>query len=210
MRIHDISQPVGRGVAVWPGDQELALAWTLSRAAGDSVNVAALTLSVHTGTHADGFRHVSEDGARAAEMPLAAYLGPCTVVDARGARELGTELVDPLPANAERILFRTRERIDETRFPEDVAAITPALAQLLVARGVRLVGTDAPSIDPLESKSLDAHRILAAGGVANLENVVLTQVPPGDYILVALPLRLVEADSSPVRAVLLEPGGGWA
>jgi arylformamidase len=211
MRILDISQPVGTATAVWPGDLAPTLAWTLRRAAGDSVNVAALTLSVHTGTHIDGFHHVSDEGARAAAMPLDAYIGRCTVVDARGARALEPGHVAHLdPGGAERILFRTREQVDETRFPDDVAHLTPELATLLVERGVRLVGTDAPSIDPIASKTLDAHRILAAGGVANLENAVLTEVPPGDYILVALPLRLVDADSSPVRAVLLEGALGEA
>lgn len=208
MRIIDISQPLAAGIAVWPGDHPFEPSWTLTRAAGDSVNVAALALSVHTGTHIDGFRHVTDDGATAAGMPLAAYLGPAVVVDARGRGPLGPELLDGIDAvRTPRVLFRTRNEVDTTEFPDDVAHLTPALAQALVERGFRLVGTDAPSIDPIESKTLDAHRILAAGGVANLENAVLTDVAPGRYILVALPLRLVEADSSPVRAVLVED---WA
>lgn len=212
MRIYDISQPVRDGIAVWPGDRPFELAWSMSRAAGASVNVAAASLSMHTGTHVDGFRHVTDDGATAAAMPLAPYLGPAVVVDARGRDRLTAELLDGVdPDVTPRVLFRTREVVDPTRFPEDVAWITPELAHALVASGFRLVGTDAPSIDPIDSATLDAHRILAAGGVANLENAVLTQVPPGRYILVALPLPLVDADSSPVRAVLLEGGAleGW-
>lgn len=207
MRIIDISQPLAAGIAVWPGDHPFAPSWTMTRAAGDSVNVAALALSVHTGTHIDGFRHVTDDGASAADMPLAAYLGPALVIDARGHAALGPALLDGVDAAATpRVLFRTREHIDPAQFPPEVAHLTPELARALVERGFRLVGTDAPSIDPIESKTLDAHRILAAGGVANLENAVLTDVPPGRYILVALPLRLADADSSPVRAVLVE---GW-
>ncbi|HSJ15653.1 MAG TPA: cyclase family protein [Longimicrobiales bacterium] len=207
MRIIDISQPVGTGIAVWPGDRELTLEWTLRRDAGDSVNVAGLGLSVHTGTHADGFHHVSDAGARIGDMALAAYLGRCTVVDARGAEVLEPRHVAHLDlARTERILFRTRETVNEREFPGDVAFLSPVLAAQLAGARLRLVGTDAPSIDPLDSKALEAHHILAEAGVANLESLVLTDVPPGDYILVALPLRLVEADSSPVRAVLLD---GW-
>lgn len=207
MRIFDISQPVRPGIAVWPGDQEFQQHWSMHLERGDSVNVAALTLSVHTGTHADGFHHVRADGARIADMPLGAYIGRCTVIDARGTEAIGPEHVKHLDlARTERVLFRTRDVVDESEFPKDVAYISVDLARLLAASGIRLVGTDAPSIDPLDSKTLDAHHILAAGGVANLENLVLTDVPPGDYILVAPPLRLAEADSSPVRAVLLD---GW-
>lgn len=212
MRIHDISQPVRDGIAVWPGDRPFELAWTMARAAGDSVNVAAVSLSVHTGTHVDGFRHVTDAGAAAAAMPLEACVGPAVVVDARGRDRLTAELLDAVdPGATPRVLFRTRDAVDPTRFPEDVAWITSELAHALVERGFRLVGTDAPSIDPVDSKTLDAHHILAAGGVVNLENAVLTQVPPGRYILVALPLALADADSSPVRAVLIEgvDGEGW-
>lgn len=212
MRVYDISQPVREDIAVWPGDRPFELAWTMARAAGDTVNVAAASLSVHTGTHVDGFRHVTDDGATAAAMPLEPYLGPAVVIDARGRDRLTAGLIDAVdPRDTPRVLFRTRDVVDATQFPGDVAFVTPELARALVARGFRLVGTDAPSIDPIDSKTLDAHHILAAGGVANLENAVLTQVPPGRYILVALPLRLVDADSSPVRAVLLEGAGpeGW-
>jgi arylformamidase len=205
MRIIDISQPVGTATAVWPGDRPFQLEWSLSRARGDSVNVAVPTLSVHTGTHIDGFRHIDDAGAVAADMPLDAYLGPCTVVDARGARALGPEHVAHLDlGRTERILFRTRDAVDATTFPAGFAHFTPELARRLAAAGLRLVGSDAPSVDPQDSKELAAHHILAAGGVAILENAVLTEVAAGDYILVALPLRFVEADSSPVRAVLIE------
>jgi arylformamidase len=208
MRLLDISQRVGTATAVWPGDHEVQLSWTMSCAAGHSVNVAALALSTHTGTHVDGFHHVRNDGARIGAMPLDAYVGPGTVVDARGAVAIGpAHVADVDLRTTKRVLFRTRDHVDEQTFPETLAPITPSLATLLVEAGVRLVGTDAPSIDPIDSKTLDAHHILAAGGVANLENAVLTDVAPGDYILIALPLRLMEADSSPVRAVLI--AGGW-
>jgi arylformamidase len=92
------------------------------------------------------------------------------------------------------------------RFPERIAPLDPALVRRLAEAGIRLVGTDAPSVDPLDSKTLEAHHACVAGRVAILENLVLTDVPAGEYTLVALPLRLVEADSSPVRAVLLPAG----
>jgi arylformamidase len=205
VRIHDISQPLGTGTPVWPGDQPVRLDWTMSRARGDSVNVAALTLSVHAGTHADGPRHCDDAGARPAELDLAPFLGPALLVDGRGRESLDLDAVEGIDLErAERILFRTRATADTAAFPLRFAALTPGLARRLGDAGIRLVGTDAPSVDPFDSKTLTAHRALTAGGVAILENLVLDGVGPGRYTLVALPLRLVEADSSPVRAVLLE------
>jgi arylformamidase len=205
MRIHDISQPLGTQTATWPGDRAVEVAWTLRIDRGDAVNVAALTTSVHAGTHVDGFLHVTRDGETAARMPLDAYVGSCVVVDVSGCEEVTSGAVDALDLRSvQRLLFRTRAAVDETTFPARFAHIAPDLARQLAAAGVRLVGTDAPSVDPVDSKTLDAHHALVGGRVAILENVVLTDVPPGEYTLIALPLRLAEADSSPVRAVLVE------
>jgi arylformamidase len=213
MRIHDISQPLGIDTATWPGDRTVEIDWTMRIDRGDAVNVAALTTSVHAGTHVDGFMHVTRDGESAGRMRLDAYVGPCIVVDVQGVHEVAMDAVAHLePGSLQRILFRTRRAVDATTFPEPFAPIAPALAKWLADAGVRLVGTDAPSVDPVDSKTLDAHHALVAGRVAILENVVLSDVAPGEYTLIALPLRLVEADSSPVRAVLIEgdmvqPGG---
>ena len=74
----------------------------------------------------------------------------------------------------------------------------------LAALGVQLVGIDTASIDPAESKTLDSHQVIRRLGLRVLENLVLDDVPEGDYELIALPLKLMTADASPVRAVLRE------
>jgi arylformamidase len=207
----DISQPLDRATAAWPGDRELTLEWTMRRDRGDSVDVAAITMSVHTGTHADGPAHTGE-GPAVGELALEPFIGPAVVVDARPSIAGDPPLVGSGALQAvdvavtPRVLLRTRDRTDPGRFPEPFAALSPALVQALMDRGAVLVGTDAPSVDPVDSTSLEAHRMLSRGGIMNLENLVLEGVEPGRYTLVALPLRLSEADSSPVRAVLLPEG----
>lgn len=203
----DISQPLDSATAVWPGDQPFELAWTLRRDRGDSVNVAAVRSSVHAGTHADGPLHVSS-GLPVGALALEAFVGAALVVDAR-ARVSGeppaveaSVLAGLDPVETPRVLLRTRDTVDPTVFPDRFAALSPALARAVVERGFTLVGTDAPSIDPVDSTELPAHRSLSAGGVVHLENLVLDHVEPGRYTLIALPLRLIDADSSPVRAVL--------
>ncbi|MBX6362760.1 MAG: cyclase family protein [Gemmatimonadetes bacterium] len=204
-RIHDISQPIGARTAVYPGDPPYRLAWALSRERGDPANVAEIAIGVHIGTHVDGPRHLLDGAAPIGERPLEPYLGLAHVVDAVGRHVLGPELLDGLDlGRAPRVLFRTRARVDATSFPRGYVAVAPALAERLVAAGVRLLGTDAPSVDAEDAAELTAHRILLEAGVAILENLVLDDVRPGVYTLVALPLKLVEADSSPVRAVLVE------
>jgi len=204
LKIIDISQPLHTTTAVWPGDQPFELRWTLRQDRGDSVNVAALTLSAHTGTHVDAGYHVLANGARVAELPLRNFIGPAVVVDAIGLARLDERVLDRFDVNAaQRVLFRTRRSVDPAEFPLDFLSPSVELARRLVAAGVQLIGSDAPSMDAHDSKTLDAHRVLLEGGVAIVENLVLTDVAPGRYTLVALPLKLMEADGSPVRAVLL-------
>jgi arylformamidase len=203
VELYDISWPVATGVPVWPGDTPCTLAWTMRRAEGSSVNVAEVRMSAHTGTHADGPLHVADDALPIGKVPLDPYLGPAHLVD---VREYG--LVDEAVAERvvglkpQRVLFRTGCWTSSGRFPEVFPSITPDAARLLVERGVRLVGTDAPSVDAFDSKTLETHHILGEAGCAILENLLLRDVPEGEYELIALPLRLVEADASPVRAVL--------
>jgi arylformamidase len=204
VRIIDISQPLGTETASWPGDQRFQLQWTMHQEKGASVNVAAITMSVHTGTHTDGGYHVDSAGTRPADLALDAYIGRVLVVDARGRHALDEDVIGDVDlTSVRRILFRTRDRIDPSAFPEPFLSPSAGLARQLVAAGVRLIGTDAPSMDHVDSKTLDSHHILIDAGVAILENLDLSDVEPGVYTLIALPLKLVEADSSPVRAALI-------
>jgi arylformamidase len=177
--IYDISQPLGVRTAVWPGDQAVELAWALERRRGDTVNVATLRMSAHTGTHADGPMHFRDGSSAIGSVRLDAYVGPALVIDARGDDTLGPELLDGVDlAATPRVLFRTRESVDPEVFPDTVVPVSVELAvRLGEAKGV-LLGTDAPSVDPIDSRALDAHRALARGGIAILENLVLTVVPP--------------------------------
>lgn len=212
MRLYDISPPVSPGIPVWPGDTpyRAELSWAVAR--GDPVNVSALTTTPHLGAHADAPFHVADGAATVDRLPLEPFLGPCRVVevppeplifpDHLAANGTGIDLADP-----PRLLLKTGsvpsgEEGDPVRFPESFSALSPELARALGEAGALLVGIDTPSVDPFDSKDLPAHHALVAGGVVNLEGLVLAEVPPGLYELVALPLRLVGLDASPVRAVL--------
>jgi arylformamidase len=212
-RIYDLSPRIEPGFPVWPGDTPFSSRLIQSLAEGASVNLSALTTTPHLGSHADAPFHSEPDGVSIADLPLAPYLGPCRVVEVPPEpliepRHLGEialgELGDP-----PRLLLKTGSMpplAAGAPFPERFSALSPELARLLGERGVLLVGLDTPSVDPFDSKTLDAHHALAAGGVVNLEGLDLSRVPPGIYELIALPLNLAGLDASPVRAVLREVG----
>jgi arylformamidase len=165
-------------------------------------------MSLHAGTHTDAPLHFDVAGPDIAAVDLRAYIGPCRVLDVRaeGSPPLvpAAALSEDALRGCERLLLRTREQHDHRRWDPSFAALGPDAARVLVAAGVRLVGIDTPSMDHADSKELDAHHVLHRGGVAILENLDLRAVPAGDYELIALPLRIVGGDSSPVRAILRE------
>ena len=201
MRLIDITPAVSPALEGWPGDTRFESAPRWSQARGDSCTVARVTLSTHLGAHADAPRHFRADGADAAALPLERYLGPARVVQCPGAEAIGPEEA-ARAAGAERVLYRVLPAGAEHAFPRAFAALTPAGARALVRLGLKLFGTDAPSVDPVDSRTLEAHHALERGGVAILEGLALADVPAGEYDLIALPLKWQDVDAAPVRAVL--------
>jgi arylformamidase len=203
-RIWDISPPVAPGTPVFPGDTPYEQEWSATLAPGCPVNVSRITLSPHVGAHADAPLHYDPQGASIGTVDLEPYLGPCRVIHAIGRGPLVQwehlrHAARGLPA---RVLVRTYERMPVDRWDGELAAYAPEAIEKLAALGVKLVGIDTASIDPAESKTLDSHQVIRRLGLRVLENLVLDDVPEGDYELIALPLKLMTADASPVRAVL--------
>ena len=204
-RLWDISPPVHEGAPVFPGDTPYRQRWAASIGPGCPVNVSEITLSPHVGAHADAPLHYDADGATIGDVDLSPFLGTCRVIHAIACGPLiewshVEHAVDQhLPP---RVLVRTYQRAPIDRWDGALAAYAPATIERLAALGVKLVGIDTASIDPADSKTLDSHQVIRRLGLRVLENLVLDDVPEGDYELIALPLKLVSADASPVRAVL--------
>ena len=207
-RIWDISEPIEPGSATFPGDTPFSQEWVARQERGASCNVSTIRMSVHVGTHTDAPLHFDLAGPDIASVDLRTYMGRCRVVDVAGVGKPSlipvAVLTPELLRGAERILFRTRKDHDHRVWDGAFTAVGPDAARALVAAGIRLVGIDTPSMDHADSKDLDGHHLLYEGGVAILENLDLRDVPAGDYELIALPLRIVDGDSSPVRAILRE------
>jgi arylformamidase len=205
-RLWDISPAVHAGSPVFPGDTPYQQQWAASIAPGCPVNVSTLTLSPHVGAHADAPLHYDPEGAAVGMLPLEPYLGPCRVVHAIGQGPLVSwdHLAHAMTGVPPRVLVRTYARAPVDRWDAQLAAFAPETIERLADAGVRLVGIDTASIDPAESKALPSHQVVRRRGLRVLENLVLDEVPEGDYELIALPLKLVTADASPVRAVLRE------
>lgn len=204
-RLWDISPPVSPTTAVFPGDQAYSQQWTARIGPACPVNLSAITMSPHVGAHADAPLHYADGAAPIGEVDLAPYLGTCRVIHAIGPARL-IHTADLAHAERDlppRVLVRTCVSAP-TEWSPEFSAFAPEALTWLASLGVRLVGIDSQSVDPADSKTLDSHQQLLRHHLRVLENLVLDNVPAGDYELIALPLKLMQACASPVRAVLRE------
>lgn len=205
MKIFDITRTINPTLAVWPGDTPFSAEVIMDMSEGSSVNLTTLTLSSHTGTHADAPYHFSNHDLTIEKVPLEPYIGPATVVTVQ--REEGpltpSDFSDLDWEQVERLLVHSSASAKpDDEFPTRIIYPSPELADFLAEHGIVLFGSDAPSMDDINSKPLPGHNTLRRNGLAILEGLLLTGVPDGNYELIALPLKIEGGDGSPVRAIL--------
>jgi arylformamidase len=203
--VYDISRTLQDGLPVWPGDPQFLSSWAMRRRDGASSNVSSFSMGTHTGTHIDAPLHLDDAGNDVAGINLRNLIGPARVFFISSGNCIRLEDLEKLDWNGvERVLFKTHGGIrPENSFESNYAYLDAGASEFLVKRGILLVGTDAPSVDYFDSMNLPSHKILLNHGIVILEEAELTAVPPGDYELICLPLKLAGLDGSPVRAVLL-------
>ncbi len=201
--IIDISQGLSESTVVWPGDTPFTREWVMRIPDGASCNVSTLRMSVHCGTHSDAPFHFDDTGTATESLDLHAFIGPCRVVEVRSEDGIHASDLEGLDLTRDRrLLFKTRRPCTATTWRDDFSFVAVDAARVLAEARTLLFGLDTPSVDPMESKTLEAHHILAEAGVRWIENLELSHVTPGRYELIALPLKIVGGDAAPVRAVL--------
>jgi len=220
-RILDVSLSVHPRMLVYPGDPPVELLPAQRIERGDPSNVSVLGLGTHTGTHVDPPAHFLPGGPTVEAIALDVLVGPAVVADLRAADgSIGPADLDrlALPDDVDRLLLRTRNsdlwgRPTSAPFPDSWIGLSPAGAEWMVERGVRLAGIDFLSIEPPDTgveAGFPTHRALLEAGVVVVEGLDLRDVPAGPYEMVCLPLRLLGGDGAPARVVLLAEGGDEA
>lgn len=199
----DISPTISSALPVWPGDTGFEASATWQIGASCPVHVSRMTMTTHLGAHTDAPSHYDPAGLSIDAVGLAPYIGPCRVIHCIGSALFDVlDIAGSLDNVPPRVLLRTYASAPQQQWDPDFAAVSPAAIALLASKGVVLIGTDAASLDPQDSKTLDAHNAVRAHQMAILEGIVLDDIAAGDYELIALPLKLAGMDASPVRAIL--------
>ena len=199
----DITQPLTNDMAHWPGDRPFEYKVAASKEQTGSANVGMITTSVHIGTHVDSPFHFENNGETIEKIPIDTYIGKALVIDVSEYAAITPKVLKNFNlGGVKRLLIRTSLPNNPKFFPEVIPFLDPAIGEYLAEKGVNLLGVDMPSVDPITSKTLDTHHALHLNGIHILENIMLDNVKTGYYELIALPLKIVGSDGSPVRAVL--------
>jgi len=210
MRIFDVTLPIYHGMPVYEGDPEVSIERWLSIPHGAPANVSLLAMGSHTGTHVDAPAHFREGATGVDRLPLDVLMGPARVYHVPSAAHIDADTLRQLDLTSHsRILFKTRSssKQREGRRLLDSPGITGDAARLLVSSGVGLVGIDSLSVEPFGSTSFPTHETLLDAGVIILEGLDLSAVPPGEYDLLCLPLKIHQGDGAPARVVLRQMSG---
>ena len=212
MKIHDISLTVTEKTVTWDNtEQGFSKQWTSELGnPGEICNVSVLTTGTHTGTHLDAPLHFIPGGKSVDALDLDILVGPAQVVEIFGRDQVTSADLQGagiLPG-MQRVLLKTDNtrlgRKDSPIFDEGYVGLAPSGAQWLVTHGVRLVGIDYLSIGPYGPMNTETHRIVLGAGIVVVETLVLDDIAPGMYTLIALPPKFQGLEGSPCRALLIE------
>ena len=207
-RVRDISLAVQAGLPTWPTSEGFRFRQAMTLAAGDPANVTVVEMDVHTGTHVEAPLHFLPDGAGLDSVPLERFVGPAVVVEIDGD-DVTAHALDAaaVPDDTVRLLIKTRNSARWAagwgEFDPVYVALTADAATWVVGRGIELVGLDHLAIQRYQDDP-ETHRILMRAGVTILEGLNLADVAPGEYTLVAAPIRLGGVEAAPARALLLD------
>ena len=208
MNWHDATLPMRSETVHWPGHPHYTVDEMMSMAQGENMNVTAVSMCSHFGTHIDAPRHYYAEGKAVDELPPEIFIGPGRLVVYEGEQHIPVEFIRELDLNRiTRLFIRTSnsEKLAQPEFFENYLALTSAAAQALVNKGIVLLGVDGYSIGPFDpSPGMPVHRIFLGGGPDQvaIEEVNLAGISAGDYQVLAIPLRLTGLEASPARVLL--------
>jgi arylformamidase len=204
-KIFDVTVPLSARLPTFPGDPPFRLEPTHRMRDGEPYNVSRLVFGTHAGTHVDAPFHFDPEGATVDQLPLEILVGKARVVELHTRERIDRADLEALDLRDDlRLLFKTRMsgQLRQPEFQETFVYLTPEAAAHLVQSGIKLVGIDSLSVEKFGSRDHAAHHALLQAGVVIVEGLDLSDVGPGEYEMVCLPLLVEGADGAPARVIL--------
>jgi arylformamidase len=203
----DISLTLKSNMMHWPGDPPVSIERVREMDKGDTVNLSKITMGVHSGTHVDAPVHFIKGAKGVDRLLFDLLIGPARIIEIADTDTIQKkELTGHRIKKGERILLRTRNSIKKIlyrdTFSEDFVYMEKDAAEFLVSRGIKTLGVDYLSVGGYEKNGPDVHRTLLSAGILVIEGLDLTGVLPGNYDMICLPIKILDSDGAPARAIL--------
>jgi arylformamidase len=204
MKIHDISMTVHPDMPVYKGRVEKRpMMSTDSEFTTGTAYETRLTMNLHTGTHLDAPLHFLEGGGTIDQMPLEKVVARCRVLDLThvtggiSANDLERKTIN----QGDFVLLKSRNSFEDI-LEGDFVYLDGTGAQYLKNKKIVGVGSDSLGIERAQPAH-ETHKALLGAGIVILEGLRLADVPEGEYLLVAAPVKM-RAEAAPARALLIE------
>ncbi|MEB7657418.1 cyclase family protein [Mammaliicoccus vitulinus] len=202
----DVTQTLTNDIANWPGDEPFQFKLSATKEETGSVNIGSISTSTHIGTHMDAPFHFDNDGIKIHEIDVNRLIGDATLVEFIGEKLITRELLEHVDIKGTIVMIKTKYEAHSDVFPDTVPVLTEDAIAYLSSIGIKVFGIDVPSVDDIDSKTLDNHHAFNRYDIINIENLLLENVTQGYYDFIGLPLNIVGADGSPIRAVIAKKG----
>ena len=205
MKLYDATLAVHEKMVVFPGDPPFKTEPVSRIETGEDYNLTRFSMGTHLGTHVDPPAHFIDNGATVDQVALETLVGPGVVADLRGCPQIDRRALEKAAiAGYKRVLLKTDNgpRLLESPLHPDTVHLAEDGARYLVENRIRLVGIDALSIEHPENPGSPVHHILLEAGVLVAESVHLLEIPPGEYEIFCLPLKIKDGDGAPARILL--------
>jgi arylformamidase len=203
---YDITQTLHPEILIYPGDPAVRIEKSSSIARGNIVNLSSISMGSHNGTHVDAPKHFYDQGLTIDKLPLEHLIGPAKVFEFKQEMSISRANLQTCPIQAgDIILLKTRNSalLNRAEFSPDFTYLELDAAEYLTGFPIRTFGFDYLTIDPYDSKDFSAHYRLLGQNIVIIEGLNLSQITPGEYQMVALPLKLRDGDGSPARVILI-------
>lgn len=205
MKIYDISMTIHEMMTVYKNKPEKKPKITnRSNFQTAQAYESTITMDMHTGTHIDAPLHMIEGGETMSLYSIERFVVKAKVLDLTHIEEAinqkDLEAFD-IQEN-DFILFKTRNSSVEV-FDFNFVYLEKSGAKFLVDRKIQGVGIDALGIERNQPNH-ETHKLLLGNQIMIVEGLRLKDVPEGEYTLIVLPLKILETEAAPARAILIQ------
>lgn len=203
----DITQKLDDSIAHWPGDEPFHFELSANKEETGSVNIGKISTSTHIGTHMDAPFHFNSDGETIEQIDVNKLIGKATLIEIFDYHIITKNILETYSIEGTILLIKTKIKADAHVFPHKIPVLEEEAINYLKEIGINVFGIDVASVDEIDSKNLNNHHAFYRNGIINIENLLLEHTSQGVYDFIGLPLNIVGADGSPIRAVIKKRGG---